>query len=277
MISRQKSIFGFGLFLLSILFFSRPTFLAGQSQITPFLISPNQNMSGALECPFITFQTWDGSIWTAWIKGDHIVTAPNGNIFAVQQHGSFRYINPEGKPIEAKLVSGKLVHTLKGDGSPIGTADSICYLCWDGRPLFAKLLPPTSSPVTAATGTATSHVGPRFTFADGEVTDWKTDLIWKPGPDKDTSFNEAQTWISSLGAGWRRPSQAELKNIFSRGEGGGLKGNMPSVFPRMNGTIVWAEENDKSTAWYVGFIYANGYSLSRENPRFARAFAVRPR
>lgn len=140
---------------------------------------------------------------------------------------------------------------------------------------FARLLQPASAIPLAAISSGSTHVGPRFTFANGEVTDWETNLAWKEGPDKDTTFDEAQTWITSLGNGWRKPAQTELRALFTRNDGGGVKGNMPAAFPKIGGTVVWADENDASTAWDVGFISANVYTLSRNNPRFARAFAVR--
>ena len=50
-----------------------PASFPGTAQYTTFLVSPNQNLTGAVECPFITFQAWDGSLWNAWIIGDRIV------------------------------------------------------------------------------------------------------------------------------------------------------------------------------------------------------------
>lgn len=57
--------------------------------------------------------------------------------------------------------------------------------------------------------------GERFTKApDGIITDHKTALQWKEGPDRDITWQETQTWIKNLGNGWRTPTRAELKVIY---------------------------------------------------------------
>lgn len=252
--------------------------VGAQARFASFLISQSQNMSGAVECPFLNFQNWDGSIWTAWVKGDKIVATPNGNVFQDPPTRAINYIDPDGNQISAKLEGGKLVHFANGDSREFSTGESISFKSWDGRPLYAKILssfPQISVPVNSAS--ESYHVGPRFTSQNDEITDWQTNLIWKLGADKDTDFDESQNWINSLGSGWRRPTQRELKSLFSRGEGGGMKGNMPSVFPKMGGTVVWAEESDSKTSWYVGFMYGNVYTLGKDKSRFARAMAVRQR
>lgn len=282
MVFRQKAIFDrrfFNLFILSfvglfVLIF--PGALHAQQQGVTFLISPNQNLSGSAECPFITFQSWDGSMWNAWIKNDRILASPVGNLFAGRSDNDLAFVDHDGKPLSARFEAGKLILTRKGETTPCSTSDILNFKSWNGSPLFARLLQPFGNFPAATVSSAPAHVGPRFSFTDGEITDWQNNLVWKEGPDKDTTFDEAQTWITGLGSGWRKPAQAELRALFSRNEGGGVKGNMPAAFPKIGGTVVWAEENDASTAWYVGFIYANVYTLARNNPRFARAFAVRP-
>lgn len=262
------------LFFLGI--FSLPGLLFGQEFYVPFLVSPNPNMSGSVECPTITFQTWDGSLWMGWLKGEKVMVSPIGNGVSARPEKGLNYVTPEGKACCARFVDGKLAHFGKDDDHPFTTSDSITFKSWNGMAMYAKVLPFLGPPVVM-TASVPTYVGPRFTLKDGEITDWQSNLVWKEGPDKDTSFNEAQAWIGSLGKGWRSPTREELRALFCRSDGGGVKGNMPSAFPKLGGTVVWADSNDSSTAWYVGFIYANVYSLSRDNSRFARAFAVRPK
>ena len=48
-------------------------------------------------------------------------------------------------------------------------------------------------------------------YANGIVKDSNTGLEWKVGPDKNTTWYEAKSWVLSLnldGGGWRMPTYA---------------------------------------------------------------------
>ena len=57
--------------------------------------------------------------------------------------------------------------------------------------------------------------GNRFSRDErGVITDSKTGLQWLEGPDKPTSWAEANSWIQGLGNGWRLPNLEELEGIY---------------------------------------------------------------
>jgi len=54
-------------------------------------------------------------------------------------------------------------------------------------------------------------------YANGIVRDTKTGLEWKVGPNKDTDWNEARSWVQSLNldsGGWRMPTMDELAGLY---------------------------------------------------------------
>ena len=109
----------------------------------------------------------------------------------------------------------------------------------------------------------------------GLITDIKTNLQWYVGPDKDTTWEEAKSWVDNLtidGGGWRMPTRKELLGLYQNGKG---NRNMDLIF-KMTGWWVWASEvKDSSSAWGVGFDRGAGYYDSRSDSRYGRVFAVR--
>lgn len=59
---------------------------------------------------------------------------------------------------------------------------------------------------------------PRFSVnSDGIIYDTITNLEWVVGPDKQTTYTEAEKWVASLklgGGGWRIPTAGELTNLY---------------------------------------------------------------
>ena len=120
--------------------------------------------------------------------------------------------------------------------------------------------------------------GTMLAYASGVVFDKKTGLEWFAGPDRDTNWNEAKTWVESLnvaGGGWRMPTRAELETLFQYGAG---KSNMTPLL-KTTGFRVWSgETKDSSSACYFAF-YA-GYAAWGERGIASygdRGFAVRSR
>jgi uncharacterized caspase-like protein len=109
------------------------------------------------------------------------------------------------------------------------------------------------------------------------IYDPSTGLEWFVGPDKNTTWYEAQAWIQQLtveGGGWRMPTIAELKSIYKKGTGAR---NMDSVF-KTTGWVVWSGEmRGSSSAWH--FSFNRGYEtwVNCSNSYYRRAFAVRSR
>ena len=111
-------------------------------------------------------------------------------------------------------------------------------------------------------------------YANGIVKDTKTGLEWKAGPDKDTNWNEARSWVQSLGGGWRMPTLDELEGLYKKEAGGR---NMNSLL-KTTGWLVWSGET-KGSSYARLFKFgsgAPGWGL-RGFSGDGRAFAVRSR
>ncbi len=119
--------------------------------------------------------------------------------------------------------------------------------------------------------------GTLIAYATGVVYDKKTDLEWIAGPDRDTTWYEAESWVENLnvaGGGWRMPTTAELKSLYKKGAG---SRNMTPLL-KTTGWWVWSgETKGLSSAWTFKFI--NGYEgpNDRDNSYYRRGFAVRSR
>ena len=117
-------------------------------------------------------------------------------------------------------------------------------------------------------------------YANGIVKDTKSGLEWKAGPNRDTNWNEARSWVRSLnldGGGWRMPTTDELEGLYKKGMG---SHNLTSLLKATSKKYLWVwsgETKGSSDAWNFGFAsgyrdwYGRGYSSHR------RAFAVRSR
>jgi len=111
-------------------------------------------------------------------------------------------------------------------------------------------------------------------YASGIVKDTKTDLEWYAGPNFDTTWDEAKSWVASLdvdGGGWRMPTREELRSLYMAGTG------MTSLL-KTTGMVVWSGEiGNSSNAW--GFYVSIGrvFRFARDNSLSKRGFAVRSR
>jgi hypothetical protein len=113
---------------------------------------------------------------------------------------------------------------------------------------------------------------------NGIVYDKETCLEWYVGPDRDTTWYKAKSWVQNLtvgGGGWRMPTREELKTLYNKGAG---KRNMTPLL-KTTGWWVWsAETKDSSSAWGFYFIHGSEYWYSRDSSYYGeRAFAVRSR
>ncbi|HIJ36420.1 MAG TPA: DUF1566 domain-containing protein [Deltaproteobacteria bacterium] len=114
-------------------------------------------------------------------------------------------------------------------------------------------------------------------YANEIVKDTKTGLEWKVGPDKDTNWEEARSWVQSLnldGGGWRMPTTDELGSLYNKGVG---DRNMTPLF-KTTGWWVWSgETKGSSDARDFSFNLGGRYWGSRSNSGNGRGFAVRSR
>ena len=112
---------------------------------------------------------------------------------------------------------------------------------------------------------------------NGIIRDTSTGLAWVAGPDKDTNWNEARSWVQSLdldSGGWRMPTMDELRTLYKKGDG---SRNMTPLL-KTTGWTVWSGETDGSSI-AGGFYFGSGdggwYDRCSSSTR--RAFAVRSR
>jgi len=109
----------------------------------------------------------------------------------------------------------------------------------------------------------------------GIVSDSKTGLEWKVGPDKDTNWDQACSWVQKLkldGGGWRMPTLDELKGLYIEG---GNRLNMSPLF-KTTGWQVWSDKlKDSTFAWGFYFVSGGKGWDGRTFPYDFRAFAVR--
>ena len=127
----------------------------------------------------------------------------------------------------------------------------------------------TDSKITARDGTF-------IAYANGVVYDKNTSLEWYAGPDRDTFWEQAKTWVESLnvaGGGWRMPTGEELKTLYQ--EGAGIRNMTPLL--KTTGWWVWSWGTKDSSSdrafgfYYGGELWHAGASAS------TRGFAVRSR
>jgi uncharacterized caspase-like protein len=116
-------------------------------------------------------------------------------------------------------------------------------------------------------------------YATGIVYDQATGLEWYVGPDRDTSWYEAHSWVKNLqvgGGGWRMPRREELASLHKRNIG---DRNMSPLL-KTTGWFVWSPVASPLENQPVGFgYYFKGQGTWQERvvnaSRNCRGFAVR--
>jgi hypothetical protein len=129
-----------------------------------------------------------------------------------------------------------------------------------------------AEPVAVASGDS------RFTaYASGVVKDNKTGLEWIAGPDADTTWYTAKSWVLELsvhGSGWRIPTLKELKTLYQKGVG---THNMTASL-KTSGWLIWsAETKDTVLACHFNFISGKESWYDHSIYQGRRVFAVRSR
>ena len=114
-------------------------------------------------------------------------------------------------------------------------------------------------------------------YTDGVVKDTHTNLEWKAGPERNTSWEKARLWTRNLnldGGGWRLPTKEEIKSLYRARMG---TCNMTPLF-KTTAWWVWSSETKGSSqAWIFYFSGGYGYWLDRKTSDNLRVFAVRSR
>lgn len=112
---------------------------------------------------------------------------------------------------------------------------------------------------------------------NGIVYGEKTGLEWVAGPDKDTNWNQAKSWVDNLsldGGGWRMPTRKELTILYEKDKG---DHNMTPLL-KTTGWCIWSGETKGSEgAWSVRFFRGSEAWDKKTRFKNRRAFAVRSR
>jgi len=113
----------------------------------------------------------------------------------------------------------------------------------------------------------------------GIIKDKQTGLQWYMGPESNTTWSQAQSWVQSQsvgGGGWRMPTRSELAGLSAKQSDGCY---LESIFSYKDRCIcVWSGEiRDSSSAWAFYFHSGKETWHFREGILSLRAFAVRSR
>jgi hypothetical protein len=173
-------------------------------------------------------------------------------------------------PWESTSLRGNFYFSTKGKNNRFNEDQS-------GSKIEVASVPKNSSyPQPSSTSNVIERDGVYVAYDNGIVKDMRTGLEWKSGPDKDTDWKKARSWVKSLtldGGGWRMPTLKELRGLYKKGEG---DRNMTSLL-KTTGWYIWAGSAGGSPK-ARGFIFYTGYSLRRHRSIISndwRAFAVR--
>jgi hypothetical protein len=139
-------------------------------------------------------------------------------------------------------------------------------------------------PFTLATQKEVGRDGVYVAYANGVVMDKTTGFEWLVGPDKDTNWNQAKSWVQGLGDGWRMPTLDELAGLYKKGAG---PRNMTPLL-KTTGWWVWSGETILTSSTTLSperslkegrlmFLLGNRRWADRDYSFNGRAFAVRDR
>jgi len=114
-------------------------------------------------------------------------------------------------------------------------------------------------------------------YTDDVVKDTSTGLEWIAGPDRDTTWQEAKSWVENLtvdGGGWRMATPTELETLYQEGVG---THNMTPLL-KTTGWGLWSgETKGSSSTWFFNLRFGNVLWHSHSYSYRMRAFAVRTR
>ncbi len=112
-------------------------------------------------------------------------------------------------------------------------------------------------------------------YRKGIVTDNRTGLEWVAGPDKDTTWHHAMSWVKRLnldGGGWRMPTMDELAILYKKGTG---ERNLTPLL-KTTGWYVWSGKTKGPwDAWRWTFDNGQRRWALYSDSRYSRGFAVR--
>jgi len=114
-------------------------------------------------------------------------------------------------------------------------------------------------------------------YNSGVVYDTGSGLEWFAGPDRSTSWEEADRWVVGLdkfGGGWRMPIRSELDSLYHVGDGV----NNITYLLTNSGYWIWAGMTlNSSSKWIFSFSYGGEGWNGQPPDDGGRALAVRQR
>lgn len=149
----------------------------------------------------------------------------------------------------------------------------------------------TQQAPSSSTPTQSTENGKRYTVTScGSVNDARTNLEWFVGPDRNTTWNDAQQWaigLQACGGGWRMPTLEEIRALYDPGSYAGTgyytrgqywPAHMDAVFNGIGGgSWIWSDQQTGAgNARSFNMNQGKAVEYSALNTTFAtRAFAVR--
>jgi len=208
--------------------------------------------------------------WSAW------QSAREKEYAQVQEIDSDTYLKPE----EKKAAWERFLSAVS-DNNPFSTKDEELRAKAQERSSYWKGYKVASIPSTpkkpAPSPSGSNEIGRDgvyVAYGNGVVRDTSTGLEWKVGPDRDTNWNEARSWVQSLGDDWRMPTLDELERLYVKGKG---DRNMTPLF-KFTAWWIWSVETKGSShAWGFYLLHGTREWNARDSSGLKRAFAVRSR
>jgi hypothetical protein len=123
-----------------------------------------------------------------------------------------------------------------------------------------------------------TDLGGFVAYRNGMLLDRETGLEWIFGPDKNTTWNEAKSWVENLNKDnerWRMPTIEELKTLHQNLAGAK---DMATVL-NTSGLYVWSGGNhsDEEIFTKISLFNCRESSLCCDSSKRTRCFAVRPK
>ncbi len=109
--------------------------------------------------------------------------------------------------------------------------------------------------------------------SSGIIKDTQTGYEWIVGPDKDTTWDQADAWAKGLKTGdknWRLPYKSEVATLYQKGAG---TRNLYPVF-QISGWYVWAESENSSNSWSFYLYDGEPVKYLKQTDNQRRAFAI---
>lgn len=111
------------------------------------------------------------------------------------------------------------------------------------------------------------------------LIDTMKDMEWFEGPDKDTTWEQAQAWVAGLKiarGGWRIPTRMELSSLIT--VGAGKLQIHPFLTYRGKYVFAWSvERKDPESVWAFPFTLGAPPEIIIDESKSKRALAVRSR